>query len=508
MNFTKTVPTSPIVTIQETLRPALPLILGCHEYQEEVLLLKRIDLVLKKSGIQKLFIKLSLEQYEAKIIEKGKEVEDWMRVKYAKQSEQVLRCNVLRMILGESYRGMEKRLAECPLFRQFCQLDEFEMVRIPGKSTLQEYDAWLPLEKMKQIMDALTLALGDEAKAQAIGLEQALAMEIASIDTTCLETNIHFPVDWLLMRDAVRTLIKAIMVIRRHGLKKRMPEPSAFMSKINSLCMAMSAAYRKPDNKQQRKNIIRLMKSLTKTVRGHAKRYRQALDQEWAKTDLSRAEAEVILRRIDSIIEQLPKAMRQAHERIIGERKVPPREKILSLYEKETRLIHRGKHGAKVEYGNTLLIAEEASGYILGHELLKEHSPGDSKLLLKHCAHLQEVTNHSLSSLTADRGFDTTATNKLLAEKNIYNAICPKNPQKLSERLQEEDQRLKKHLKRRAQTEGRIGIVKNVFLQETPKAKGYEHRAMQVSWAVLAHNLWLIARRGRWKEGEAAPLAA
>ena len=68
--------------------------------------------------------------------------------------------------------------------------------------------------------------------------------------------------------------------------------------------------------------------------------------------------------------------------------------------------------------------------------------------------------------------------------------------------MKEEDQRLKKLLRRRAQTEARIGILKNIFLQETPKAKGYEHRAMQVTWAVLAHNLWVVARRGRWKEEE------
>ena len=60
-------------------------------------------------------------------------------------------------------------------------------------------------------------------------------------------------------------------------------------------------------------------------------------------------------------------------------------------------------------------------------------------------------------------------------------------------------------LKRRAQSEGRIGIVKNVFLQGTPKAKGYKNRAMQVTWAVLAHNLWLVARKASWKKAELSP---
>ena len=49
-------------------------------------------------------------------------------------------------------------------------------------------------------------------------------------------------------------------------------------------------------------------------------------------------------------------------------------------------------------------------------------------------------------------------------------------------------------LKRRGQTEGRIGIFKNVFLGGTPLAKGFKNRELQVAWAVVAHNLWMAAR--------------
>ena len=45
--------------------------------------------------------------------------------------------------------------------------------------------------------------------------------------------------------------------------------------------------------------------------------------------------------------------------------------------------------------------------------------------------------------------------------------------------------------------EGRIGIVKNVFLGRPLRAKGYGHRALAVSWAVLTHNLWVLARLPR-----------
>ncbi|HRY46612.1 MAG TPA: hypothetical protein P5186_01075 [Candidatus Paceibacterota bacterium] len=48
--------------------------------------------------------------------------------------------------------------------------------------------------------------------------------------------------------------------------------------------------------------------------------------------------------------------------------------------------------------------------------------------------------------------------------------------------------------RRRAQTEGRIGILKNQFLGRSRRAKGIEHRELAVSWAGLAHNLWVLAR--------------
>ena len=56
-------------------------------------------------------------------------------------------------------------------------------------------------------------------------MEGELDMAVAWVDTTCLKACIHFPTDWVLLRDGVRTLVKSVIVIRRHGLKRRIPEP-------------------------------------------------------------------------------------------------------------------------------------------------------------------------------------------------------------------------------------------------------------------------------------------
>ena len=475
--------------------------------------MERVDLILKNSGVERLFLELSMEKLEAnaKKIEEGGEVvaagaKDMDR--YIRHSHRALRCTVLKNLLRVGYRKMSKGLALTPLYRWFCGCEDFGAVKVPGKSTLRDYAHWLPADKMEKILSALTLAVGDADRAREIGLEAELDMTVAWVDTTCLKACIHFPTDWVLMRDGVRTVMKSILVIRRHGLKQRMPEPEGFLREINALSMGMSAAgRRKPGGKKERKRVLRAIKKVSQSVEEHGRRYRDALDRRWEETDLTRKEAEVILRRMDNVLDQLPEARRQAHERIIGERQVASRDKILSLYEHDVHVIVRGKAGADVEFGNGLLLAENAEGFILDHELKREMSPGDPKWHQQRYPGIKEKCGGQLCGIVTDRGFESKTTVGMLEREDIFNGICPKDPKKLSRRM-EEDEVFQAAMVRRSQTEGRVGILKNVFLGGTPLAKGFQNRQLQVAWAVLSHNLWVLARRPWASDKQAAAEAA
>jgi len=63
---------------------------------------------------------------------------------------------------------------------------------------------------------------------------------------------------------------------------------------------------------------------------------------------------------LDQVLELLPRAQKQAHERIIGGRQVDNARKILSLYEPDIHVVVRGKANAEVEFGNTVLVAENS----------------------------------------------------------------------------------------------------------------------------------------------------
>ena len=95
------------------------------------------------------------------------------------------------------------------------------------------------------------------------------------------------------------------------------------------------------------RQTLRQMDRLVGTVRNHARRYRQLLDQQWQQTPWTRPQAEQVLRRMDQVLEQLPQARQQARQRILDGQPVANEDKILSLYEPEVRVIVRKKPGPK-----------------------------------------------------------------------------------------------------------------------------------------------------------------
>jgi hypothetical protein len=118
--------------------------------------------------------------------------------------------------------------------------------------------------------------------------------------------------------------------------------------------------------------------------------------------------------------------------------------------------------------------------------------PADVKLLRQSVERTEQGLGQKLKGVGADRGFDSAANRRWLGRKKIYNGICPRAPENLKRRCQQ--QRFVAAQTRRAQTEGRIGIFKNNFLGRPLRAKGFVNRQRAVAWGVLTHNLWVMSR--------------
>ena len=102
----------------------------------------------------------------------------------------------------------------------------------------------------------------------------------------------------------------------------------------------------------------------------------------------------------------------------------------------------------------------------------------------------------TIHTAVTDRGFDGPDSRLTLEEAGIGNGMCPRSPQQMAIRFKEEKAFCEQQ-RRRAQTEGRIAIIKQTFLGGCLQTKGYAHHCTEVGWVILAHNLWVLARLPR-----------
>ena len=479
------------VTYQPELRPALLNVIGCKEYREERDLFVRIDEILTLSGLEQEFVELSVQQKttcpRTNVCCSDRILPSQLPYGFTRQH-----CSNHQK---PPHREFCKLLPDSHILRWFIGVERIDGVKAYAKSTSDRFAHWLNEESLQYLNQKLIslLANADQDMSLNLNLKDDLDFENVYFDSTCLKANIHFPVDWILLRDLTRTLMKATVIIRREGLKHRMPQaPLDFLSDINSLVMKMTASNRVKDAKKKRKEVLREMKPLARRIANHARNHLKLLEKRGDETSLTPGRQAHLKDRLENILKQVGPAIKQAHDRIISGLKLKNEDKILSLYDPDVDVIVRGKDTASVEFGNKLWLGESSEGLILDYQLEKDQT-SDTKHVLPAIHRLTEEQNLPVSHVWGDRGLDSRTNAKKLGNQGIYNGLCPKNVAELKTRL-EQDPQLGAGLKRRASTEARISILIRNFMGDKPRAKGLEHRQMMVGWAVLTHNLWVLAR--------------
>jgi len=195
----------------------------------------------------------------------------------------------------------------------------------------------VPEEFICRLNELLQTDFTADSATEKYGLSAPLDDKTIWLDATCLEANIHFP-------------------------------------------MEMANGRRRKDADKHRKKVLRRMKKICAVVGSHGRRYRDLLYAQRKQTDLSEKEAARIIARMDQVLEQLPAAIEQAHRRIIRGEKLLAEEKILSFYDDTAAAIVRGKAEAEIEFGNELLIAEQRNGFITDWKLYDTKTADQRKL--------------------------------------------------------------------------------------------------------------------------------
>ncbi len=220
-----------------------------------------------------------------------------------------------------------------------------DKVKVFAKSTSDRFSRRIDgsgLRKINNMLTALLAGSGIETNHAPFDLKNPVSFDDIYFHSTCLKAPIHFPVDWVLLRDVPRTLMKATVLVRRAGLRHRMPlEPLAFLSDMNTLCMKMTAKNQTKDGSKHRKAVLREMKTLSKRIAKHAGNHLDILTTRSHETNLTAHQTKPISRVKTSVgeIEALPcLAGREKPPGCTAERTIPSKPQSIKAGSKSVRL--------------------------------------------------------------------------------------------------------------------------------------------------------------------------
>ena len=178
-------PLPELVPEQEFLTGYIMTVFGPVEFRTWKKQIERIDDLLKLSGAEAMFQRLSLAKRfeEEKLAAEKKNrpattMSSDAQANYQRRCSQALRCVLAQTLLADDLqcaynscaRAFACRLTESQLLQKFCKLDHLEDLKIPGKSQLQRYGQWLPEEDMRRIVDTLlasAIAVDEDSAAPA-----------------------------------------------------------------------------------------------------------------------------------------------------------------------------------------------------------------------------------------------------------------------------------------------------------------------------------------------------
>jgi IS5 family transposase len=312
------------------------------------------------------------------------------------------------------------------------------------------------------------------------------------VDTTVVETNIHYPTDSSLLGDGARVLTRTMKKMEKAtgGLKKRIRDR---MRSVNKKVMAIALAgrLRGPEGEERRVERYRELLSLTRKILHQA----EGVLEETQKLPRRRRAARLKPLRevLETMTGRVRQVIRQTKARVFqGITQYP--NKILSVFEPHTEIIRKGKASKPNEFGN-LVKVQEAENQIITHYEVFAERPDDSELLVPAVEQHQRQFGRPPRMVAADTGFYSLKNEKTIQAMGVRRVAVPSRSTKSNERRKLQRTRWFRSGQRwRTGCEGRISVLKRRHGLSRCRYRGFEGIQRWVGLGVIADNIIQIGR--------------
>lgn len=393
----------------------------------------------------------------------------------ATPAEVVLRMLLLKHMRGWSYEDVSREVRANLVYREFTGVGGG---KVPDDKTMGRLARQLGPEAIEQL----------HRRTVAIALEnKVVSGRRMRVDTTVVETNIHYPTDSTLMGDGVRVLTRVMKKVVAAGVVAGAKFRDRSRSVKRHILEIAYAARNKSEKGQQRMKAAygKLLEATSRVV-GQAKKFSGAIAAQLNK------KGRAVLRRskqqLDEMIPRLRQVMKQTRERVL-KGNTRTNNKILSMFEPDTEVIRKGKASKPTEFGKMVKI-QEAENQIVIHCEVFDQRPADSDLLTPSIEKHRELLGRVPDLATADAAFFSAANEAAAKDLGVKRVAVPSRTTKSEKRKQEQKKRwFKKAQKWRTGCEGRISVLKRRHGLNRSRYKGAPGMKRWVGLGVIADNL-------------------
>jgi IS5 family transposase len=395
-------------------------------------------------------------------------------------AEVVLRLLLLKHLRNWSYNILEREVRANLVYRDFTRVGA---AKVPDAKSMGRWGLALGPEEVAKI-HARVVEIAQE--------KQVVKGRKMRLDTTVVETNIHYPTDSNLLGDGVRVLIRTMKrigeIAGQQGAKLRDRSRSA---KFRILEIGRVVRTKGGPNRERLEQGYEKLLSIVGRVVGQAKRFSSEIAEGVKRSAdvMQQAVLEGLRKELETFVPRVQQVMRQAKQRIFGG-DTHVAAKLVSIFEPTTEIIRKGKASKPTEFGKMVKI-QEGENQIITDYVVYEKRPSDSDLVIAALdAHEQKLG--CIPRLVAgDAGF-FSANNEAAAHARGVKRVCiPSRSTKSADRKRAQKKRwFKQGQKWRTGCEGRISVLKRRHGLRRCLYKGDAGMKRWVGLGVIADNLY------------------
>jgi IS5 family transposase len=399
-------------------------------------------------------------------------------------AEVVLRMLLLKHIRDWSFADLERETRGNLLYREFTRIGA---EKVPDAKTLGRLAQALGPEVIEKI----------QARIVALGQEHAVVKgRRMRLDTTVVETNIHYPTDSGLMGDGVRVLTrlmkKVTEIAGKVGTKLRDRKRS-----MQRRLVEIGRATRSKGKATQEnvKTIYRKLVELTRRVVGQAKKFSAEIGQgiKRAADVLQQATLQGLRRELDAFISLVQQVIRQTTARVF-DGNTRAEGKLVSIFEPDTEIIRKGKASKPTEFGKMVKLQEAENQIIIAYEVYDQR-PNDKDLLVPAVQIHEQRLDRAPELVAGDAGFYSAQGEAEVQNMGVKRVSIPNHSTKSPERRRHQKRRwFRKGQKWRTGCEGRISVLKRRHGLNRCRYKGSAGMKRWVGLGVISDNLINMGR--------------